>query len=133
MKMIVMVLGLLASTAVFGDGFAQKGETGRCGAWVTNAMYGATQFMRGASREVEYIPRSTLGEMLMQAGSVASDKIYILADEGNTEVARGFVEQSTLYGYDAMSSWKSRNAGLGPSREEWHRQLMAMCLEHDAI
>ncbi len=133
MKTIVMVFGLLVSTAVFGNGLAEMNKTERCSAWVTNAMHGATQFMRGASREVQYIPRSTLFEMLSHSGGLARDKIYILADDGYTEDEREFLEKSTLFGYDAMSSWKSRNVGLGPARYQWQRSLMAMCLEKDAI
>ena len=133
MKTIVMVFGLLVSTVAFGNGLAELDKTERCAAWVTNAMHGATQAMRGAAREVQYIPRSALGEMLAHTGSVARDKIYILADDGYTEEERDFLETSTLFGYDAMSSWKSRNADSGPSKNEWQRNLMAMCVEKDAI
>jgi hypothetical protein len=133
MKMIVIAFGLLVSETVFGNGLAEMGKTDRCAEWVSNAMYGATQFMRGASREVEYIPRSTLVDMLTRVGRVGHDKIYILADEDYTEDERGFLEKSALFGYDAMSSWESRNPGVGPRRDEWQQQLMAMCLEHEAI
>lgn len=133
MKMIFMAFGLLVSTATFGNGLAALDKTERCAAWVANAMHGATQAMRGASREVQYIPRSALGEMLAHSGSVARDKIYILADDGYTEEERDFLEKSTLFGYDAMSSWKSRNAHKGPSHGEWQRNLMAMCVEKDAV
>ena len=133
MKMIVMAFGFLVSAAAFGNGLAEMDRTERCAAWVTNAMHGATQFMRGASREVKYIPRSALYDMLSHSGGLARDKIYILADEGYTEDEREFLEKSTLFGYDAMSSWKSRNADLGPARNQWQRSLMAMCLEKYAI
>ena len=133
MKMILMAFGLLVSTAAFGNGLAELDKTERCAAWVTNAMHGATQAMRGASRDVQYIHRSALGEMLAHSGGVARDKIYILADDGYTDEERDFLEKSTLFGYDAMLSWKSRNADEGPSRDEWQRNLMAMCVEKDAV
>lgn len=133
MKMIVLAIGLLVSTAAFGNGLAEMDKTERCALWVTNAMLGATQFVRGASRELQYIPRSTLAEMLMHFGEVATDKIYILADEGYTEEEREFLEKSTLFGYDAMSSRKSSNAGSAPKQDEWQRDLMAVCLENDSI
>ncbi len=133
MKMIIVAFGLLVSTAVFGNGLADMNEAERCEAWMINAMHGATQFARGASREVQYIPRSTLDEMLIHFGGVASDKIYILADEDYTEDERNFLEESTLFGYDAMSSWKSRNTGLKPNHAEWRRGFMSMCLENDAV
>jgi len=133
MKMIVMAFGLLVSAAAFGNGLAEMDKTERCATWVTNAMLGASQFVRGASRELQYIPRSTLAEMLMHFGGVASDKIYILADEGYTEEEREFLEKSTLFGYDAMSSQKSRNVDTAPKQGEWQRVLMSTCLENDAI
>jgi len=133
MKTIVMVFGLLVSTSALGDGLAEMNKAQRCAAWVTNAMHGATQSLRGAAREVQYIPRGTLEKMLSEAGGVARDKIYILTDEGYTEDERTFLETSTLFGYDAMSSWKSRNGDALPARNEWQRQLTATCMEYDVI
>jgi hypothetical protein len=133
MKLIIMVFGLLVSTAAFGNGLDQMDKTERCTVWVTNAMLGATQYVRGASRELQYVSRSTLVEMLMHHGGVAPDKIYLMADDGYTEDEREFLEESTLFGYDAMSSRKSRTAGLAPRQAEWQRNLMAVCLENDAI
>ncbi len=133
MRMIVMAFGLMVSTTVFGNGLAAIGETSRCAEWVSNAMYGATQFMRGAAREVQYIPKSTLAEMLTRVGKVGNDKLYILANEAYTEDERGFLEASTLFGYDAMSKWKSQNDELLPRHAEWKRNFAAMCLDHSAI
>jgi len=133
MKVIVIAFLLLVSTVTSGNGLAETDRTERCAAWVRNAMHGATQSMRGAAREVQYIPRSALHEMLMRSGGVARDKIYILANDGYTEDEREFLEKSTLFGYDAMSRWKSRNADTAPSRDEWQRHLMATCLEREAI
>lgn len=133
MKTLFIVFGLLISTTVFGNGLTEIGKAGQCTQWVSNAMYGATQFMRGASREVQYIPKSTLAEMLTRVGTVGSDKLYILANESYTDDERGFLEESTLFGYDAMSKWKSRNADRLPSHAEWQRNFAAMCMEHEAI
>jgi hypothetical protein len=133
MKTIVIAFGLLVSSAAFGNGLAEMNKTERCVSWVTNAMHGATQHMRGASRDVQYISESTLFEMLAHSGGLARDKIYILADEGYSEDERAFLEKSTLFGYDAMSNWRSRNVGMGPSRNQWTQNLMEMCLEKEAI
>jgi len=133
MKTIVIVFGLLVSSVAFGNGLAEMNKTERCGAWVSNAMHGATQAMRGTSREVQFIPRNILGEMLAHSGGVTRDKIYILTEDGYTQEERDFIETSTLFGYDAMSSWKSRNANKGPNRQEWQQNLMAMCVEKEAI
>jgi hypothetical protein len=133
MKIIVMVFGLMVSAAAFGDSPDEIGQTGRCASWVNHAMYGATQSMRGASREVEFVARSSLVELLGRSRSPGGNKLYIMVDEGDTEGERGFMEQSILFGYDAMTYWQSRNAGISPSHDEWQRNFMAMCLDYEAI
>lgn len=133
MKIIVMVFGLMISAAAFGDSLGAMGQTERCSSWVSHAMYGATQSMRGASREVEFVPRSNVVELLARSRSPGGNKLYILVDESDTESERGFVERSILYGYDAMRYWQSRNAGMSPRRDEWRRNFMAMCLDYEAI
>jgi hypothetical protein len=133
MKTIVMVFGLLVSTAAFGNGLAEMNQLERCTAWTTNAMHGATQALRGASRDVQYISRAVLFEMLEHSGGLGSEKIYILADDGYTDEERDFLETSTLFGYDAMSSWKSHNADYGPSRDQWRDNFMAVCMDGDAV
>lgn len=133
MKIIAMAFGLLVSTTVFGNGFAVMNEQERCAAWVTNAMHGATQSLRGVSREVQYVQRGNLFEVLKHIKGEARDKIFILTDEGHTQDEREFLEKSTLFGYDEMSSWKSRHAGRLPARDEWRRQLTNICLAHDTI
>jgi hypothetical protein len=133
MKTLFMVFAMLASTAAFGNRLVDMSETDRCAYWARNAMYGATQYMRGASRDVEFINRTTLIEILKNSRVVGHEKLYILTQEGDTDDERGFDEKATLFGYDAMSSWKSRNAGLGPIRDEWRRRFMVMCLESAEI
>ncbi len=133
MKMLVMVLGLMISTAAFGEKLAEMNKAERCNSWVTNAMHGATQAMRGASREVQYISKGVLFEMLTHSGGLATDKIYILASEEYTQDERDFLENSTFFGYDAMLNWQARNTDRGPSRQEWQRNLMAACLENEMV
>jgi len=133
MKIILFACGLLLSTVAYGNGLADMGENERCAFWTVNAMYGASQFMRGAAREVEFISRPRLREILMSAERVGSEKLYILDEEGYTDVERVFLERSALFGYDEMSFWKSRNSGGGPRPDRWHERFMAMCLERPAI
>ena len=133
MKLIVAVFGLLISTSAFAAGLAEMSAKDRCGFWASNAMYGASQSMRGASREVEFISRSTLREILTRPERIGSEKLYIVDEEGYTDVERGFLARSTLFGYDEMSIWKSRDASFRPIRDEWWQRFMAMCLEQPAI
>jgi len=133
MKLIVMILGLLVTTTAFADKQLESVETNRCTSWARNAMYGASQSMRGAAREVKFISRNTLREMLLRPGIAGRDKLYIVDEDGYTDVERGFLERSALFGYDEMSIWKSREAGFTPKQDEWWKRFMAMCLERPAI
>ena len=132
-KILMTAICVLASTVAYADGLADMGKRERCEFWTQNAMYGASQSMRGAAREVEFISRSTLRTMLLSPETRGDAKLYILNEEGYTDVERAFVERSTLFGYDEMSLWKSRNADRGPRPDLWHKHFMAMCLERPAI
>jgi len=133
MRTILIAVGLLLSTVAYGNGLAEMGERERCAFWTVNAMYGASQSMRGAAREVEFISRSTLRAMLLRPETGGDRKLYILDEEGYTDVERRFLARSTLFGYDEMSFWKSRNTGSGPRPDLWNERFMAMCLERPAI
>lgn len=129
MKIIVMLLGALACFVSFGGGAFGMSESERCRLWVSNAMYGATQSMRGAAREVEFVPISSVATFLTRSGSKAADKLYIFFNEGDSAADRDEAEQSILFGYDAMSRWQSLHAGQAPSRDAWRQNLMATCLD----
>jgi hypothetical protein len=133
MRTTILMVGLIVSSAAFGDSLPQMSEPERCRSWVSNAMYGATQSMRGASREVEFVPRSSLVELLARSRSIGKNKLYILVDDADSEGERGFRKRSILFGYDAMTKWRSHNAGVSPRRDEWLRNFMAMCLDYEAI
>ena len=133
MRTVLIAFGLLLSTLAYGNGLADMGENERCAFWTVNAMYGASQSMRGAAREVEFISRSTLRSMLLRAETGGDKKLYILDEEGYTDVERSFLERSALFGYDEMSFWISRNSGRGPRPDRWQERFMAMCLERPAI
>jgi hypothetical protein len=133
MKMILIVLCVLVPTVASANGLTEMGESERCAFWTQHAMYGASQSMRGASREVEFISRSTLRARLLRPETGGDRKLYILNEEGYTDVERAFVERSALFGYDEMSIWKSRNGRTSPRADLWHQRFMAMCLERPAI
>ena len=133
MKVMMMVFGLLISTVAFGDRLDSMGETDRCDFWARNAMYGASQYMRGAAREVEFISRNTMLEMLKDSNRVGHEKLYILTQENDSEAELVFLEDSTLFGYDAMLIWTARNAGLSPVRDEWRQHFLTACLEQKEI
>ena len=131
MKTITLLFGALVSTVAFsGNAFAMS-DVERCKLWVSNAMYGATQNMRGASREIEFVPVNGLATFLSATGSGGNKKLYILFKESDSDGERGEAEQAILFGYDAMSRWRSQNTGRAPSKFEWQRNLMAACLDYE--
>jgi len=127
MRTIILITGLLLSTMVFANDLAKMSPAERCELWSTNAMHGARQALRGAPRQIQYISRATLIEMVEHFGAVGSDKIYILEDPDYTPEERAFLESSTLFGYDAMWKWKTRYKDDAPNLLEWMEQFMSLC------
>ena len=127
MKTIVVITGLLLSTMTFANDLAKMSPTERCELWSTNAMHGAKQALRGAPRQIQYIPRAILIEMVEHFGAVGIDKIYILEDPDYTDEEREFLEKSTLFGYDAMSKWKAHYKDDMPRQGEWMDRFMTQC------
>jgi len=131
MKSVIVIVGLILSTTVYGNDLVNASKAERCDTWSMNAKHGATQFLRGASRQIQYISRPTLIEMIEHFGGVSSDKIYILEDENYTVAEREFLESSTLFGYDAMSKWKDQYSDDQPRLSEWVHQFETQCIAKD--
>ena len=133
MRTIVVIIGLLLSTMVFANDLAKMSPTERCDLWSINAMHGASQALRDAPRQIQYISKPTLIEMIEHFGAVGTDKIYILEDPGYTDEEREFLESSTLFGYDAMSKWRAAYKDEDPRLREWKDQFKSECTEEDQI
>ena len=133
MKAIIVITGLLLSTVVFANDLAKMSPADRCVLWSTNAMHGARQAFRGAPRQMQYISRATLIEMVEHFGAVGIDKIYILEDPDYTREEREFLERSTLFGYDAMSKWRAAYKDEDPRLSEWMDQFKSECAGTDQI
>jgi len=133
MRAIIVITGLLLSTMVFANDLARMNGAERCELWSTNAMHGARQALRGAPREIQYVSRATLIEMVEHFGAVGIDKIYILEDPDYTGEERKFLESSTLFGYDAMSKWKAQFKDDKPRLWEWMDKFRSQCTEKDEV
>lgn len=96
-------------------------------------MHGATQAFRGAPRQIQYISRATLIEMVEHFGAVGIDRVYILEDPDYTREEREFLESSTLFGYDAMSKWRAAYKDEDPRLWEWIDQFKSECTGKDQI
>jgi len=129
MRLFAILIACVLSAPVLGNDLAGMGDGQRCAVWATNAGHGARQFLRGAPRELSYIPLATLKEMIEHFGSVGRDKIYLLDDADYTPQERAFVEQSTLFGYDSMATWRAANTDREPQLAEWVQHVQAACLD----
>jgi hypothetical protein len=112
----------------FANDLEKMNPTERCELWSTNAMHGAKQALRGAPRQIQYISKATLIEMVEHFGAVGIDKIYILEDPDYTKEEREFLESSTLFGYDAMSKWRATYKDENPRLLEWMDQFASECI-----
>ena len=111
------------------------GDTGRlpgvtpaqyCERWRDNALLGARQQLRGASREIQYVSVSALVEMFEHG--LDRTKVFVLA--GHYTVAeRQFLEESALAGYDRMAAFRARHPDGAASYEEWRHAFYEECLD----
>jgi hypothetical protein len=97
-----------------------------CERWRDNALLGARQQLRGASREVQYVSVSTLVEMIEHG--IDRTKVFVMAGQ-YTPAERQFLEESTLVGYDRMAAFRAAHPDEGANYEKWHRELYAECLD----
>ena len=96
-----------------------------CERWSGNALLGARQQLRGASREFQYVNMSTLVEMIEHG--IDSTKLFLMA-ENYTPEERRFLEESTLIGYDRMAAFRTAKPDGGANYERWQRDLYEDCL-----
>src|SRR5438132_7521402 len=91
----VSVSALLAASGVHSEVSSLLGvaPTQYCERWRDNALLGAGQQLRGASREVQYVNVPTLVEMIEHG--IDGTKLFVMAGE-YTPTERQFLEDSTL-------------------------------------
>jgi len=96
-----------------------------CERWRDNALIGARQQWRGASREIQYVNVPTLVEVIAHA--IDGTKLFLMAGQ-YTPAERQFLEESTLAGYDRMAAFRTSHPDEGANYEEWQRELYEECL-----
>ena len=97
-----------------------------CERWRDNALLGARQQLRGASREVQYVNVPTLVEMIEHG--IDRAKVFVMAGQ-YTLAERQFLEESTLLGYDRMAAFRAAHPDEAANYEKWHRELYEECLD----
>jgi len=96
-----------------------------CERWRDNALLGARQQLRGASREVQYVNVPTLVEMIEHG--IDRTKLFVMAG-AYTPAERQFLEESILAGYDRMVAFRSAHPDGRANYETWQRELYEECL-----
>jgi hypothetical protein len=96
-----------------------------CERWRDNALLGARQQLRGASREIQYVNVATLVEMIEHG--IDRTKLFVMAGE-YTPAERQFLEGSILAGYDRMAAFRSAHPDQRPNYKTWQGELYEQCL-----
>jgi hypothetical protein len=123
----VAVSALLSASRVQSEVRSVLGvaPTQYCEHWRDNALLGARQQLRGASREVQYVNVPTLVEMIEHG--IDRTKLFVMAG-AYTPAERQFLEDSILAGYDRMAAFRAAHPDERANYETWQRELYEECL-----
>jgi hypothetical protein len=123
----VSVSALLSASRVHSEVRSLLGvaPTQYCERWRDNALLGARQQLRGASREVQYVNVPTLVEMIEHG--IDRTKLFVMAG-AYTPAERQFLEDSILAGYDRMAAFRAAHPDERANYETWQRELYEECL-----
>lgn len=123
----VSVSALLSASRVHSEVSDRLGVTPTqyCQRWRDNALLGAGQQLRGASREVRYVNVPTLVEMIEHG--IDGTKLFVMSGE-YTPAERHFLEGSILAGYDRMAAFRSAHPDEHANYETWRGELYEECV-----
>jgi len=123
----VSVSALLPASGVHSEVSSLLGRTPTqyCERWRDNALLGARQQLRGASREIQYVNVATLVEMIEHG--IDRTKLFVMAGE-YAPAERQFLEGSILAGYDRMAAFRSAHPDQRPNYKTWQGELYEQCL-----
>lgn len=97
-----------------------------CERWRDNALLGARQQLRGATRDIQYVNVSTLVEMIEHG--IDRAKVFLMAGQ-YTHAERQFLEESALAGYDRMAAFRAEHPDGVAHYETWQRDFYEECLD----
>jgi len=122
----VSVSALLAASGVHSEVSSLLGvaPTQYCERWRDNALLGARQQLRGASREVQYVNVPTLVEMIEHG--IDRTKLLVMAG-AYTPVERQFFEDLIFVGYDRMAVFRAAHPDERANYETWQQELYEEC------
>jgi hypothetical protein len=121
----LMALMVGVGTARSAEPFLGASKDDYCATWASNAMYGASQRMRGARREVAFITKDVMLGMIEHG--VGADRLYFL-DRAYSASERDFLTRSVLAGYDAMDAAEKSAPGVTRDAEAWFGRFVQQCM-----
>lgn len=120
---VLVIVAICIARSVFADD-----KESRCELYVRAGMYGATQQMRGAAREIVYIERAHLIEMIEHG--LGGDRIYFFNDPQATDEDKAYNEMAVYNGYDKMAKWKESHSEM-PNSDHWSAAFMSECMKRE--
>jgi hypothetical protein len=111
------------------DGSTPKAEV--CQVWARNAMYGASQRLRGARPVPVWITKDVLIGMIEHG--LGSDRLYFLDSEEYDAADRAFLLESVLYGYGAMDTSIKADPDATHDPVQWHARFVEACMSREGI
>lgn len=129
MKLLLALL--FVALPVFAEELPVPQEVDRedyCTAWAQNAMYGATQQLRGAKPIFRFInDYHVLLEMIEH--EQGGDYLYVLANDDYGPDHYFFLTKSILSGWSQMNDYRAANKDVPLDPGLWFRRFKGACME----
>lgn len=123
MKTLLALLLLVPSLAL-GSPWSGVPQEEVCTAYATQAMYGASQRMRGSTDEIRWINREMVIEIIEH--ELGADALYLMQD-GLEPEEMAWVEEATLFGWNAMD-YVERQGKEMRDPAVWHKAFYDHCM-----
>lgn len=127
MRTLLAVLFLVFASVSSAGNLSKMTVEEKCDSWASFGIYGAIQYVRGASREIVFVGPQTIEEIFEHRRD--AKKLYVIADQDNTPEEFAFLAASTLAGFDKRKKWDDTNTSP-PRFEDFHQDLIYECLEN---
>jgi hypothetical protein len=131
---VTMKRTLIAALLLSGSAFAQFPEATKeevCSAWTDNAMYGATQRLRGSSSEIVWITKDIMLGLIEHG--LGADRIYHLDHDDYTPEIREWIVSASTFGWTAMDAVETKRPGQIRSDTKWRKAFHSHCMTMETL
>ena len=125
MKRYLLGAVMLVSATTYAGEFEKMSTAQRCEWHTKHALYGATQQLRGASRDVQFISREMVAALVEH--QLGSEKLYIMNDDDTPEDLE-IIRASVIEGYDSMRAWRAGHKDELPDHDAWQMVFRKQCM-----